>query len=424
IAVIPYLTYFAHELPETCDLFEFENISREKIFLSLCSVAICDLSYQVRIVALKYLHKFSCIDEKVLERTVSRTLYVSHSNRKSYHHSQREKFSGILDTKVDDDTADSTEIVYIRRCPDGFKSNCPFFEICDYQLDAIIGALSDANHEFRTGLHRILSISCFVTAISLFTSVSFLIQNLLKFPEDINSTYNCLKLLGLRNAYMVGAVAFNLFEIHPFVETIEPLLTDTAHIGLLIVACNASSEYPPLLSILPRFYQSHLQFLRSTFPQYISGNALPSNESKLICGRVFACNTLNNFDLKSSDQIKFALNYFSTFSYVRDTLTVNIFEFSKIFLKICKNLIKINETIIFNKVVQSFDRLSMEKLFVQTISLCFQILVFFDAPNDTCEVTRLVYLVSIVVSFIRLIYFVLHALLTPRVSLRILTINL
>ncbi|KAF0988547.1 hypothetical protein HZS_5896 [Henneguya salminicola] len=486
IVVIPYLSEFARNIFIDHKLSKY--ITKEKIFLSLCSCAISDPSYKVRIVALKNISLFTFPDDKTLNKTIKRTLYASSGNKKSYHESQRERFSGVINQDINLDFSLIPEVVqYIRRCPNGVYIDCLeseywevrsasikslyklcskhiefeefrqsaidllidcltdhqekvrsvaivkltnlfekikgltrvssqnskdpaptncYFEISDYQLDAIIGALSDGSHKLRKGLHSILSISNVVSPISLYTTIVFLIRNMLKFPSDTDSTYNCLKYLSYHNSFFISSIAFNLFDIHPFMETPETLLTEPSHIAILIIAYNSALQIPSLLTIFPTFFISHLEFLKKSFPQYIllehdsSISCLDTDHISTISSNttdilksIFTTPEFELFKFRSLQHVTKALNYIERFISTHNKILSYFAIGARSFIHVCEYAIKINHMISPCLSLKSLDRPKFEHLCIQSINLCNQSICISELSQENSDILSILYLV-------------------------------
>lgn len=93
------------------------------------------------------------------------------------------------------------------------------------QLETILGALEDFSGEVREGLHATLGASRLATKICLHMCVTRLIDNLARYPQDQDSIYKCLAVMGASHPYLTLPLVPQLLGQHAFFDIPEPNVT-------------------------------------------------------------------------------------------------------------------------------------------------------------------------------------------------------
>lgn len=469
-----------------------EFLSSEKVFLALCSVAICDPSFRVRISALEHICLFDSLSQQTIIKCVRRWIFSSSGTKKSYHQKQHEKFLGSTNAGQTNDLYHLQDLKYHRRSPDGVYIDCleaemwevraaairslfklamahidegafrrsavdllidslndnnPFvrstaiesliklfqhannitlntnsktssnvkqlltefenhyFEIADYHLDSIIGALADASHNVRTGLHSLLSLSNYVSPASLYAVICSLIQNIEKFPEDADSTFTCLIKLAFNNSFAIASIAPSLFNNNPLIETAEPCLADTSHIALVILLCNASLNYPAIFSGFPTFYKTHVEFLKRFLPQYVISHSAQLAVRKGSISESYGsqlqeflsplvCFSLDNFNCKSHSQITALSRLLASYPLTSNKQLLNVVQNCTNFLTALKNVVEIQEGLNTNTST-SLNKDFLLRLCVRTLTICSEAICNFELSNGKTDVLSTLYTIQI-----------------------------
>ncbi|XP_014245422.1 integrator complex subunit 4 [Cimex lectularius] len=145
----------------------------------------------------------------------------------------------------------------------------------EHQLETILGALEDYSIDVREGLHRMLA-ACFLSTKScLEMCVEHLLENLKKYPQDKQSTWQCVKEIGSKHSDLTLLLVPQLLAIHPFFDTPEPDVEDPHYITLLILVFNAAQHCPTMLQLFEEHTIKHYSYLRVTLPSLVPHLKLP-----------------------------------------------------------------------------------------------------------------------------------------------------
>lgn len=90
------------------------------------------------------------------------------------------------------------------------------------QLETILGALEDFSGEVREGLHVTLGASRLATKNCLNMTVTRLLDNLSRYPQDQDSIYNCLASMGASHPYLTLPLVPQLLAQNPVFDVPEP----------------------------------------------------------------------------------------------------------------------------------------------------------------------------------------------------------
>lgn len=265
-------------------------------------------------------------------------------------------------------------------------------EISDHHLDAIICGLTDTYDKIRFGLHTLLSVSNFISPISLLTVISFLIENLKKFPQDRESTFKCLKNISFHNPHDVGAVVDNLVRANNFMLTNEPSTDDPCHLALIIIACNSCIKFPQIKCLLPKYFSFHIDFLITTFPEY----SQPQNDSitclegsraiddteigfEKIFSYVFRKNEIRHFIFDSQPHVQDLTTFFENFSTFKDRRFQKFISRTLKLLNICSLIIEIKN---YNSDSDFIEKTPIKTIFIKNIKHCFELIVLLESINQ------------------------------------------
>jgi len=58
-------------------------------------------------------------------------------------------------------------------------------------------------------------------------------------------------------------------SLHAYFESVEPDLSDSAYVSVLLLVLNAAVDSPTMLALFPRYLSSHYSCLRNTLPHLV-----------------------------------------------------------------------------------------------------------------------------------------------------------
>ncbi|KAH3765563.1 armadillo-type protein [Pelomyxa schiedti] len=139
------------------------------------------------------------------------------------------------------------------------------------QMHAVISAMKDTNTAVRTAIHHMLGTVPIPTITCLLDTVKALISSLgvEGYPEDQDSIFAALKSIALNHSAFTEFIILDLLHVDPRFATKEPRTDDIQYIASEVVALNASTVNPNLISILPHFCLWHAQYLHDKYPTFI-----------------------------------------------------------------------------------------------------------------------------------------------------------
>ncbi|XP_054152936.1 integrator complex subunit 4-like [Oppia nitens] len=147
------------------------------------------------------------------------------------------------------------------------------------QIDIILPVLKDFSIDIREALHAMLSNCKLSSKSTLKTCINNLLENLKRYPQDMNSIWKCFKKLGTNHPYLTLPLVPDLLGIHPFLDLPETSLEDTGYIAILIVVFNAAKECTTMTDLFEEHICKHYFYLRDTYPTLVPQLSLLSGDS-------------------------------------------------------------------------------------------------------------------------------------------------
>ncbi|CAG8494207.1 2471_t:CDS:10 [Acaulospora morrowiae] len=133
-------------------------------------------------------------------------------------------------------------------------------------LQITVGVLNDTDPMVRKSTHGMLGVAKLKSQELIPQFVDFLISSMNKYPEDQLSIYRCFKNVGLAHGDYIEYYVPMFFKMESTYISREIKQNDPQHIGNLILAFNASTTNPKILSMLPDYAGRHYEYLRIKFP--------------------------------------------------------------------------------------------------------------------------------------------------------------
>lgn len=142
--------------------------------------------------------------------------------------------------------------------------------LTEEQMETILNVLDDAAGESRAALRELISCCRMETVTCVKMTVDALLNNLLRYPADKTSIWDCMKCLGRTHASMVLPLVGDLLGLHPFFDTPEPPIENPAYMSKLVLVLNAASKCPPCQALFPDHTKRHYRFLRDSSPHMVA----------------------------------------------------------------------------------------------------------------------------------------------------------
>jgi len=146
---------------------------------------------------------------------------------------------------------------------------CRHLQLREDQLDIMLNVLKDSNFDIRESLREMLACCRVSTKECLNTIVLAMLDNVGRYSEDRSSIWNCMMNLGRNHPSLVAAMTPVLLSLHPYFESVEPDLSDSAYVSILLLVLNAAADCPTMLPLFPRYMASHYTCLRNTLPHLV-----------------------------------------------------------------------------------------------------------------------------------------------------------
>ncbi|CAD7694380.1 unnamed protein product [Nyctereutes procyonoides] len=110
-----------------------------------------------------------------------------------------------------------------------------------------------SSRDIQEALHELLCCTNVSTKEGIHLVLVELLKNLTKYPTDRNSIWKCLKFLGSRHPTLVLPLVPELLSTHPFFDTAEPSMDDSAYTAVLVLIFNAAKTCPTM----PALFSDH-----------------------------------------------------------------------------------------------------------------------------------------------------------------------
>ncbi|KAI9105459.1 armadillo-type protein [Phlyctochytrium arcticum] len=146
------------------------------------------------------------------------------------------------------------------------------------QVESLSIVLRDSDQGVRHAAHRLLGALLITTQDTLRMIITFLDNNLRRFPNDKMSLYACLHDIGRNCAELIDSMVYEILKLDPRFLPQEVQLEDDAYIGRLLFIFGAYSK-GVLKHKLPLTVMQHLPYLRAKFPFITSSLPASSNDS-------------------------------------------------------------------------------------------------------------------------------------------------
>lgn len=149
----------------------------------------------------------------------------------------------------------------------------------DDQVEVILSVLDSPSMDIREALHRMLSNVNLSSARSLRRCIENILYNLMRYPQDKFSIFECFKSLGQNLPDLVGSLVNELLAVHPYLKLPEQSLIDDNYIATLILIFNAASKTPSILDSLESHTLQHQTYIRHTLPNFMPQLELVRSQS-------------------------------------------------------------------------------------------------------------------------------------------------
>ncbi|EAA01205.5 AGAP001286-PA [Anopheles gambiae str. PEST] len=149
------------------------------------------------------------------------------------------------------------------------------------QLETMLSSLEDYSVEVREGLHLMLGACKVSTKACLTLVVQKVLDVLLKYPEDRLSTFGCMQRVGQKHPEICMSITPQLLLDHPFFDSAERDVEDSAYVCVLIMLFNAAQHLPAMLSLFLETTIKHYAYLRDTMPNFVPRLAVGGDTKEL-----------------------------------------------------------------------------------------------------------------------------------------------
>jgi integrator complex subunit 4 len=156
----------------------------------------------------------------------------------------------------------------------------------------VLSALEDTSPSVRSAVRNLLKVASVSNITCLHATIQALLSNISRYPQDVDSTFACLKCVGARHGTFTGNVNTilsnsleflieELLHIDPRFMTVEPHPDDIPYNGVFITICNAAITNPTILSLLPKYVYlialifnlhlryRHFDYLKDKYPDHL-----------------------------------------------------------------------------------------------------------------------------------------------------------
>eukprot|EP00727_Mastigamoeba_balamuthi_P006284 m51a1_g2276 hypothetical protein (869) ;mRNA; f:373687-376901 len=139
------------------------------------------------------------------------------------------------------------------------------------QLHTVLSVLGEAAPAVRVAVHGMLAGVALPNATCTHATIQALLGSLTRWPEDKPSVFSSLSNLGKNHPKHIAEIIKDLFQLDPRFTPVEANADNDHYAGCAIAAYNAAMSDQSILSLLPKYCLSHIQYLKDKYPEYVPG---------------------------------------------------------------------------------------------------------------------------------------------------------
>uniref|UniRef100_A0A6B2KXX4 Clathrin/coatomer adaptor adaptin-like N-terminal domain-containing protein n=1 Tax=Arcella intermedia TaxID=1963864 RepID=A0A6B2KXX4_9EUKA len=137
------------------------------------------------------------------------------------------------------------------------------------QTQIILSGLEESQQNGRFAVHLLIRSTQLTSTQCLTATIQALLLNLSKYPQDVDSIFQCSKCLGLNHPAYAALITEDLLRLDSRFIPRESNISDLPYVTIMIMLFNAASKNSAILTILPPYANAHYNFMKDKYSKYI-----------------------------------------------------------------------------------------------------------------------------------------------------------